>query len=141
MSKQRLAILITSGIGILATFLPWIQAPIVGAINGTKGDGWITCALFTVTLIATLVGNRKKNLKEISLLLVIIPSIVAGIIGFWKVVDFNSAMSGMEDNPFAEALGSAVSIGIGLYLVIISGFLIPLFSFLIKDKQSSSFIL
>ena len=80
--------------------------------------------------------NREKKLIGIEQIVETIASLIAGIIGIWKIVDFNSAMSGMEDNPFAEALSSTVSIGIGLYLVIIAGLLIPLFSFLVKDKKS-----
>ena len=136
MNKQRLAILITSCIGIIATFLPWVQLPIVGAINGTEGDGWITCVFFDIALAKNLLGNREKKLIGIEQIVETIASLIAGIIGIWKIVDFNSAMSGMEDNPLAEALSSTVSIGIGLYLVIIAGLLIPLFSFLVKDKKS-----
>ena len=136
MNKQRLAILITSCIGIIATFLPWVQLPIVGAINGTEGDGWITCVFFAIALATSLLGNREKKLIGIEQIVATIASLIAGIIGIWKIVDFNSAMSGMEDNPFAEALSSTVSIGIGLYLVIIAGLLIAVFSFLVKDKKS-----
>lgn len=57
MNKQRLAILILAGLGALATFMPWVKAPIVGTINGTKGDGWITLALFAVPLVISLLND------------------------------------------------------------------------------------
>ena len=56
-------------------------------------------------------------------------------IGVWKIIDFNSKMSNIGDNPFAKALGATVSIEFGLYLVVLAGIALPIFAFLIKDKE------
>jgi ABC-type phosphate transport system permease subunit len=135
MNKQRLAILIVAGLGALATFMPWVKAPIVGTINGTKGDGWITLVLFAVPLVISLLNDKTKALKGGPLYGAIIPSLVAGAIGVWKIIEFNSKMSDIGDNPFAKALGATVSIEFGLYLVVLAGIALPIVAFLIKDKE------
>jgi hypothetical protein len=136
MNKQRLAILIVAGLGALATFMPWIKLPIVGTINGTiGGDGWITLVLFAVPLVMALLNDKTKALKGGLLYGAIIPSVVAGAIGVWTIIDFNSKMSDIDDNPFAKALGATGSIEFGLYLVVLAGIALPIVAFLIKDKE------
>ena len=135
MNKQRLAILIVAGLGALATFMPWVKAPYVGTINGTKGDGWITLVLFAVPLVMSLLNDKTKALKGGLLYGAIIPSVVAGAIGVWKIIDFNSKMSDIGGGAFAKALGATVSIEFGLYLVVLAGIALPIFAFLIKDKE------
>lgn len=135
MNKQRLAVLIVASLGVLATFMPWVKVPIVGTINGTKGDGWITLILFAVSLIISLLNDKKAALKGKLLYGAIIPSILAGIIGIWKIIEFNSKTSDFGDNPFAQAFGAAVSIEFGLYLVVLAGILLPILAFVVKDKS------
>jgi hypothetical protein len=62
--KQRLAILMAAGLGMVATFLPWWYVPIIGAISGTKGDGWLTLALFAPAVIATLLDCTSLPMLE-----------------------------------------------------------------------------
>ena len=135
MNKQRFAILIVAVLGALATFMPWVKAPIVGTINGTKGDGWVTLVLFAVPLVISLLNDITKALKGGLLYGAIIPSLVAGAIGVWKIFDFNSKMSDIGNNPFAKALLATVSIEFGLYLVVLAGIALPIFAFFIKNKE------
>lgn len=37
-SRQRLGIAFLSIVGMSATFMPWVKMPILGTLNGTKGD-------------------------------------------------------------------------------------------------------
>ena len=74
-------------------------------------------------------------MKGILLYVAIVTSLVADIIGVWKIVDLNSTMADIAGNPFAKALGALVSVEYGLYLVAIAGILIPVLGFLIKDKR------
>lgn len=145
MNKQRLAILIIAGLGALATFMPWVKAPIVGTINGTKGEGWITLVLFAVPLIISIFNDKTKALKGVLLYGAIIPSLLAGAIGIWKIIEFNSTMSSeLSGFPLrgigagAKALGATVSIDFGLYLVTLAGIALPIAAFLIKDKELES---
>lgn len=122
--------------------MPWVKAPIVGALNGTKGDGWITLGLFAVPLVITLLNDKTKALKGGLLYGAIIPSLIAGAIGIWKIIDFNSTMnstmSDIGDNPFAQVLGAAFSIEFRLYLVVLAGIALPIVAFLFKDKEEGT---
>ena len=136
MNKQRIGILIAAALGALATFMPWVKVPILGTINGTKGDGWITFVLFLIPLLVTLLGDKSKSLKVGMTFGALIPSIIAAAVGIWKISDFKSLMaeSQSDDNPFVNVFAQAVSIEFGLYLVIIAGVLIPIIALAIRDK-------
>jgi ABC-type phosphate transport system permease subunit len=138
MNKQRLTILIVAALGVLATFMPWIKAPLVGTINGTSGDGWITLGLFVVPLVISLINDRTKALKGLPLYGAIIPGLIAGSIGLWKIVDFNSKMSELGDNPFAQALGASITIEFGLYQVVLAGIALPIVAFIMKDTEQEA---
>jgi len=132
MNKQRLGILIIAAIGMLATFLPWFKAPIIGTIYGTEEEGWITFILFTIPLIISLLNDKSKPLKEARLTGAIVPSIIAALIGIWKIKHINSNIG---DDFFSKALSSSFSIEFGLYLIVLAGIALPIIAFLIKDKS------
>ncbi len=136
MHWQRLGIIIAASVGILATFLPWINAPIVGSINGTVGDGWITLILFAISLVIGILGNRKIPLSLGSLIATLISSGLAAIIGVWKIFSLNQIVSDIaQDNVITRALTSTISAGIGLYLVIIAGIAIIIIGLMAKPAK------
>ena len=117
--RQRFAVCVLAGIGMLATFLPWVHLPIVGSISGTAGDGWITLALFIPAMVLAWRGQKLQPLIGNARLLAAIPAGLAGLIGLYKMADFNSRMASLpRDNPFAGAVATSVRIGMGLYLLI-----------------------
>lgn len=136
MNKQRLSILIASGLGAIATFMPWVKAPIIGTISGTKGDGWITFVLFSIAIFFALRDDKTNRIEGKSFYGVIIPTIIAALIGIWKIADFNSKMANLGSNVFANALGASASIEFGLYLVVMAGISVPILSFIIKDSSN-----
>lgn len=131
---QRLTVAIAAGVGMGATFLPWVRAPIVGTIDGTAGDGWITLALFAVTLALALVGDRGRLLSAGHRIGLLVPSSLAGLIGVWKIADFNSRMAEIQQdpNPFAPLLSASVQIGFGLYLVVIAAIAVLVLAFAVR---------
>ena len=94
--------------------------------------------LFAVPLEISLLGDKTKAITGGQLYGAILPALLAGIIGALKISDFNSKMAEIGDNPFAKAMSDNVSIGMGLYLVVIAGFALPILGFLIKDKAQDS---
>lgn len=114
MHAQRTAVAVAAGVGMLCTFLPWVKGPIVGSVDGTEGDGWITLALCAVALVFVLTGDKRAPLTSGARTGSALFGVAAGGIALWKIVDFNSAMA---DNPF----GRAFSVGIGLYLLVAAG--------------------
>lgn len=140
MNKQRLAILITAGLGGLATFMPWIKVPILGSVSGTQGDGWITLILFGVAIALSLMNDRSKMLVGGLRIVAVIPPMLASVIGILKIMEFKSKMAEMGDNPFAEALSAAISIDYGLYLLVFAGLILPVLAFAIKDEAPEELV-
>lgn len=133
--RQRIAIACAAGMGMIATFLPWVKAPILGTVDGTAGDGWITFGLYAVALIMAFVGDRRELLSGGKRLGAVIPAALASVIGIWKIVDFKARMSDVpKDSPFAEALAQTVQLGAGLYLVVIAGIALVVLSFVFKNR-------
>jgi len=126
MHGQRVGIFLAAAAGMLGTFLPWMNIPILGGITGTQGEGWfngwITFALFGFTLLLALVGNKQSVLKGGQFLLTMLFSVGAGGIGLWKIIDFHRSIgSSASDNALFRAVGSVVSVGVGLYLIVGAG--------------------
>lgn len=120
-------------LGMLATFLPWASIPLIGTVNGTVGDGWITLALFVPAAIAALLGDRSRAMGIGATTTISVLSGVAGFIGAWKIVDLKVLMAeAPDDNPFAEAMASAVSVGVGLYALIIAGLTVVISAFALR---------
>lgn len=126
MHKQRLGVVIAASAGALGSFLPWAHAPIVGSVNGIQGDGKITLALFGITLVFALFGERAAALPLGRRLGVIITAGLAGVIGVHAIFEFSRALQTDDSNPFAKAMMQAAGTDIGLYLVAIAGVVAPL---------------
>lgn len=136
MNKQRQVILIIAIIGMLATFMPWVNIPIIGAINGARGIGWLTLILYAIPAVVTLLNDRTKQLEGASFYLALVPGIICSIIAIYKIIEFNSAM-GDSGTPYADDIGSGITIGFGLYLVILAGIAIPASAYLLKEQPKA----
>jgi hypothetical protein len=135
MHKQRMALLIAAGLGVLGCFLPWVTFPLFGSINGLQAAGGnVLLAAFVPPALIALLGARDR---PISIALVAVASIIgtlAGADGLLKIIDFNQAFGKVGDaaGVFGEAIRSATSLGIGLYLVVAAGLGIPLSQFMLR---------
>jgi len=106
MEKKRKFILIVAVVGMIGTFLPWASA-FGFTVSGTKGDGWITLALFAAGgAIAFFNGEKAEPIKKKVMMGVWAPAALAGLIALLKI--FKSRPAGF-------------SIGIGLWLIAIAG--------------------
>ncbi len=126
---QRIGIAIAAFLGGLATFMPWAHLPILGAVDGTVGDGWITLALFAVAVGVSFSGNRGQPLGSWPQVAAIVLPAIAGIIGVWKIIQINGIASDLRSNADAETLGGAMA-GLaaqaiqpkfGLYMLVMAG--------------------
>ena len=136
MSQQRLYVLIAAAAGMLGTFLPWVSAPIIGGISGTAGDGWFTFILFGVAVFVALQGDRTKNLDQKQFLAVCVTSGLAALFALWKIINFNNSMGQLagRDGMFSGMFTSTVSIGVGLYLIVLAGIAVIGLAFKMKAK-------
>ena len=126
MNKQRFATLIAAILGALSTFLPWVHISNIRTIYGFDNVGLYTFFLFLVPIVLLLIDDKTKPIRKSILLISIIPTIIAGIIGGQKFLQFNSLTSSMSNNVFTQSLGNSMTIGIGLYIVVVAGFILPL---------------
>lgn len=140
MNKQRIGIIICASVGALATFMPWVSIPLIGTLNGAKGDGWITFGFYVIPLIICFLGNTSKILNTVPLIVTVTSALLAVGVGMWKIADFNKIMTtnDQQDNPFVNTFSKATSIEFGLYLVIIAGVLLIIIALTSKDKKVST---
>jgi len=148
MIKQRNVILMASLVGMFSAFLPWLNIPMHGVVNGTSFTpriheiawlpiplGWFTFLLFLYPAGYSLLG---KGIEPQS-----VPSKVIGILGLFSagfgiyaIAEISSAiMSTFVGVPFGEVLNV---IGLGLYLVIFCGalvFAVSFFNLLDTDRR------
>lgn len=140
MHKQRIAMLVAAGVGALACFLPWLNAPFIGSVVGTQGsDGWIVLGLYALS--AVLVAALPKRTEPLAVapgLGPATPGLAASAVGVWKIVDLQLSLSKDAPNAFAKALADAVSVGIGLYLVVLAGFVSLGLSFAVRRSTASA---
>ncbi len=120
---QRLIICTASGIGIVATFLPWAQVPIVGWINGMhNGQGWLPLIGFAAALAYACREPRSQLLRGESKWYSGGMALVASLAGMRAMSILASARAELgEDSPIGEALAATVQTGTGLYLVVFCG--------------------
>jgi hypothetical protein len=143
MNKQKLAIVIVAGLGILATFFPWVFISIHGSVSkiiqsggmhgsvsGIESGGWKTLILFAIPLILCLLKDKQTPLKDGTLYGAIIPSIIALAVGIWEIIE-------ILDDGSSKLLSVDVSIGFGLYMVVLAGIAIPIIALLLKGKNTA----
>lgn len=114
MHASRIALLIAALAGMICTFLPWASVPLLGSIYGTRGDGWISFVVCAGALLVSLVGDRASKISTAGLVLSAICGVAAALVGLADLINLNNRLA---DNPF----GDAVSVGPGLYLLIVAG--------------------
>lgn len=127
MKKQRLFILIFSIIGIVAIFFPIASFySFIGNVyvySYTCPYGWFIFILSAICLIISTINNVKNKLSLGKLITIWICSILILII----TISWMGGLSTIEDTH----------IGMGLYIYLLEGLLIPIFSLIFynsKDK-------
>jgi hypothetical protein len=113
MHASRVALIVASVVGMICTFLPWATVPFIGAIYGTRGDGWISLAACAGAGLISLVGDRRFALSLVAIVGSVLCGIAAGLVGLVDLVDLKNTLA---DNT----LSSAVSVGPGLYVLIMA---------------------
>jgi hypothetical protein len=119
MNKQRLAILITSAFGLLGCFLPWYPWYAISGestIGLNYSDGQFTAIFYLIPLIFSIAGNRSTSLQFPSLLIVVIPTGLAVLVGLVHIEDIRAA--------------------VGLYLIVFCGVLSIIASFVLKERAT-----
>lgn len=137
MHQQRTAILVAAAVGMVGTFLPWYNAFII-SISGTNdpdGIGWITLLLFGGILLSTFAGDRESVLRGGSLVIAFLLALGAGCLALWRISGFRSAIGkSSAEEPFAQSLRSMISVGFGLYIVLLAAVGVILLGLFLQKK-------
>jgi hypothetical protein len=136
-STQRKIVAGGAAAGIVSTFLPWANAPIVGSISGTEGDGWITLLLFVVPLVLALRGDKLSFLTKRDSYIAAAAAAVAGLIGLFKIMDVQKAKDSLSSEGFGLFVSGSISVGFGLYLLVIAAVAVVVGALFVKDKLSA----
>ena len=124
MHKQRMVVLICALLGMLGTFLPWVELPVFGSVRGTFTHGWLTLCLYAAAVSVALKGPSHDDISGAAFLGAAIPALIASAIGIWDIVGIKSGSNSGGGDPFAAAFGSMMQVGYGLYIVAAAGIVI-----------------
>ena len=145
MNGQRLSLLITSVAGCLGTFLPWVtisrgeESRWESGIGASAWNAWAILFLFGIVPFGCLVGDKtqpvKGDARKTVMVLVVIGILIA-------IVDMYNFTLGplLYCRRFAPWLlpwgwnwkELDFSIGVGPYLIVISGSLLLILAFAVK---------
>lgn len=116
MEKNRLFILISAGVAILGSLLPWasINAGAFGSysMNGYQGDGWLVIIAAIVSIVLACLNNMNKAVSKGFSIGVIVSGAIATLVTLINLFNVNKYMSNFG--------GYGISIGFGLILALLA---------------------
>ena len=116
MEKNRLFILISAGVAILGSLLPWasLNAGSFGSysVNGYQGDGWLVIIAAIVSIVLACLNNMNKAMPKGFSIGVIVAGAIATLVTLNSLFNVNKYMSNFG--------GYGISIGFGLILAILA---------------------
>jgi hypothetical protein len=119
MHGQRTASAIVAGIGMYATFQPWISAPVIGIFYGSSmWEGWVCFGLFAVCLLSTVVGDRAEPLDLSEKLVLLVFGGGTAALSGWRLWDFRQSAEVLKTSEFEVDFFKFV--GPGLYMAAIA---------------------
>lgn len=125
MEKQKITVMALSLVGIVGTFLPWVNAGPFSA-NGTEGggDGYITLILYGIIILISLIGGLSNQFSMKSLIAVSVISLICSIIAIYDIGNVNEKSYGVAQ------------VGVGLYVVLLMGLGVIGAGFGLRNKQN-----
>ncbi len=97
MEKNRLFILISAGVAILGSLLPWasLNAGSFGSysVNGYQGDGWFVIIAAIVSIVLACLNNMNKAMSKGFSIGVIVSGAIATLVTLINLFNVNKYMS------------------------------------------------
>ena len=116
MEKNRLFILISAGVAILGSLLPWatLNAGAFGSysVHGFNGDGWFVIIAAIVSIVLTCLNNVKKPMPKGFAIGVIVAGAISTLVTLINLFSINKYVTHIG--------GYGVSIGFGLILSLLA---------------------
>lgn len=132
MHSQRLAIIMIAGIGMLTLLMPWVNGPLPGGMNTLKQDAWIIPALFAIPILLCLARDRKMPLVGIKFFAAIVPVVFVALYAISKILNFRSIFDNFVQPSLSGLIDAPVSIGFGLYLLVVAALVLPVVAWKMK---------
>ena len=116
MEKNRLFILISAGVAILGSLLPWasLNAGSFGSfsVNGYQGDGWFVIIAAIVSIVLACLNNMNKAMPKGFSIGVIVAGAISTLVTLVNLFSINKYVTHIG--------GYGVSIGFGLILSLLA---------------------
>ncbi|WP_049537380.1 lantibiotic ABC transporter permease [Streptococcus pseudopneumoniae] len=116
MEKNRLFILISAGVAILGSLLPWasLNAGAFGSysVHGFNGDGWFVIIAAIVSIVLTCLNNVNKPMPKGFAISVIVAGAISTLVTLVNLFSINKYVTHIG--------GYGVSIGFGLILSLLA---------------------
>ena len=116
MEKNRLFILISAGVAILGSLLPWasLNAGAFGSysVHGFNGDGWFVIIAAIVSIVLTCLNNMNKAMPKGFSIGVIVAGAISTLVTLVNLFSINKYVTHIG--------GYGVSIGFGLILSLLA---------------------
>ncbi len=128
MSKQRKFLLISSAVGFISMFLPWVSISMFGytqSANGMHKEGIIVFICFVVAGIIAYIDDQKKNLDKTMWTVTLLAGVIALLFTFWYYSEITNSL-----------MGSAF-VGFGLYIAAIAAIGIMVSAYLFKSPTDN----
>lgn len=130
---RRIAVGFAAALGMAATFMPWVHAPVLGAVSGTGGDGWISFVIFLIIAMLTfsvrifdqpgVAAEFRRDLGTPRRVTISLLGLLALAIGIIKLVQVHHIIADMRDGggSIAGLMATATRPGFGLYILSLCG--------------------
>ena len=128
MSKQRKFVLISSAVGFVSMFLPWVSVSMFGytqSANGMHKEGVVVFLCFVVAGIIAYIDDQKKNLDKTMWTVTLLAGVIALLFVIWYYSEITSSI-----------MGSAF-VGFGLYIAAIAAIGIILSAYLLRSPTDN----
>ena len=114
-SKQRKFVLISSAVGFISMFLPWVSISILGysqSVNGMHDKGILVFICFVATGLIAWLGDQAKNLDRMMWMTVLLTGTVALLLTIWFYSQATSSIMGSSIVGSGVYISAIASIGI-----------------------------
>lgn len=133
-SRSRVTLAACAAAGMVATFLPWIQAPLIGGVPGSRGDGWFTFVGFAIILAVATSPNPRAPLRRGRRVVCSLFGAGCAALAVWKVLQLMDLVATQElEGGLAASFANSTSVGAGLWLVLICGVVATAAALVLRD--------
>ena len=114
-SKQRKFVLISSAVGFISMFLPWVSISILGysqSVNGMHDKGIIVFICFVAAGLIAWLGDQTKNLDRTMWMVALLTGTIALLVTIWFYSQATNSILGSSIVGFGLYIAALASIGI-----------------------------